>query len=169
MKYLGRARSAGRNLTHGERVLNKKQKPTAVVTPMRDGRGNQAQRENYWHQKNANADNENYGNKRYQSVPQNQIRRSVSKESSPMSHTSKKSSPNACPNVTPPDPKNLPKPIFQMQTKKEHTTLHKLETKPTHPNEAVASFTEHAHLVSNLRSDGLNKKWKENFFPLKID
>ena len=107
------------NLTHGERVLNKKQKPTAVVTPMRDGRGNQAQRENYWHQKNANVDNENYGNKRYQSVPQNQIRRSVSKESSPMSHTSKKSSPNACPNVTPPDPKNLPKPSFQIQTKKE--------------------------------------------------
>jgi hypothetical protein len=90
----------------------------AVVTPMRDARASQGYNENYWQQRKAYNEQDNQGHKKQQqSFLQNQLRRSNSKEGSPASTAAKKGSPNTCPNITPPDPKNLPKPSFQRETK----------------------------------------------------
>ena len=111
------------NFTHGQRILNRKQKPTAVVTPMRDARENQGNNENYWQQRKANSEQENQWHKKQPPYPQNQLRRSTSKEGSPLSSITKKQAPpNTVPSVTPPDPRNLPKPSFNRDIKKDENS-----------------------------------------------
>ena len=126
------------NLTHGWRVLNRKQKPTAVVTPLRDNRSSQGPTENAWHKRK---ESENEWHKKQQSLNHNQLRKSMSKEGSPASASTKKSTSNACPTVTPPDPKNLPKPSFQSQTK--GNTLSGTKSNQSYPHQKNQQHTKH--------------------------
>ena len=155
------------NLTHGQRVLSRKQKPTAVVTPLRDNRTNQTPNENVWHKRK---EQENEWHKKQQSLNQNQLRRSLSKEASPASSASKKSTSNACPTVTPPDPKNLPKPFFQSENKGTSSSEKKSNQsnqhqRQNHPTKNIKeSHSAHDLNIERKQNKGNNKQTLENIW-----
>jgi 5'-3' exoribonuclease 1 len=155
------------NLSHGQRVLNRKQKPTAVVTPMRDARASQGNNENYWQQRKAYNEQDHQGHKNHQqSFVQNQLRRSNSKEGSPASTAAKKGSPNTCPNITPPDPKNLPKPSFQRETKENRYAGGKNSQSHTdHKQSYQEKSIKGTHSAQDLDINrGLNKQQLEDMW-----
>ena len=103
------------NLSHGHRTANRgnhnNQKPTAVVPPLRDGKNSHQSQANYWEQRKQSQD----AQRKHGHPTGLRTSGSVSKESSPLASAAKKFVPNPAPNMTPPDPKNLPKPSFSSQ------------------------------------------------------